>query len=311
MQSIIDGVADYTVGDGVEINDPILSIRVNRDNEDIEDIVKNAARDYAIYGGYALNIIRNKLGKICEIHNLDMKNIRSDKYNKMFYYSEDWSKSYGRVKYLQYPAFNPEDNVPSSILYVKSNKMTTYPIPLWASAVESAEIAKAITEFHLNSIKNGFASNIMINFNNGQPSDDVKEEIEETITEKFCGSENAGRPILSFNNDKDHQATIQRLDVADFSDRYESLAKWCRQELFTAFRSQPSLFGISTEGSQINKEDYNECFKLFNRTVIRPIQKSIVNTFKRMMFGDVLTIKPFTIDFDENNTNDENVKADE
>lgn len=311
LQSIINGLGDYIIGDAVNINDPLFSVKCNRDGDCIEDIVKNIALDYGIYGGFALNIIRNKVGKICEIYYLDFKNIRSDKKNNMFFYSEDWDKTtYGRVKYLQYPAFDPEaTDVPNSIFYFKNNKNGTYPFPLWGSSTISAELCKGISEYHLNNLKNGLTANVIINFNNGVPDDEVKEEIEDSINEKFCGAENSGRPMITFNADKDHTLTVEKIDVDNYVDRYKTLQEWARQELFTSFRANPSLFGIATEGSQINKEDYNEAYKLFNRTIVRPMQKQICNAFKKIFGNDVLIIEPFTIDFEEGSTNDETVES--
>ncbi|MGD7407521.1 hypothetical protein ACQCP7_25950, partial [Ralstonia pseudosolanacearum] len=81
--------------------------------------------------------------------------------------------------------------------------------------------------------------------------------------------------ILSWNANKESAATIESVKIEDFGARYDALAKRCRQEIFTAFRANPNLFGIPTESLGFSSEEYESAFKLFNRTQIRPCQRKI------------------------------------
>ena len=58
--------------------------------------------------------------------------------------------------------------------------------------------------------------NLIINFNNGEPTDEIREEIERNINEKFSGYQNAGRILISYNADEANKTTIERLDSDDF-----------------------------------------------------------------------------------------------
>ena len=44
---------------------------------------------------------------------------------------------------------------------------------------------------------NGLAPSMLINFNNGTPNQEQRELIEQRIAQKFSGSSNAGKFILS------------------------------------------------------------------------------------------------------------------
>ena len=142
--------------------------------------------------------------------------------------------------------------------------------------------------------------------NNGVPEDKIKEEVENNFTEKFTGFQNAGRPVLCWNRGKENETTIQRIETDDFGEKYAALAKNCKQELYSAFRSHPVIFGLPTQDTGFNDQDFKEAFKLFNKTVVLPIQKRICNVFD-MISGkpDTLSIKPFAIDWDETETNTE------
>lgn len=303
LQTIINGTSDYVVGDDIVCNVQGFERVVNKKGETIKDIIQKVAMDYVIFGSFALQIIRNIAGGIGEIYWVDINKLRSDEKNTVFFYSDDWSKSMGRVKYLVYPKFNVNDSNPTSIFYFKGNKTrSTYGMPLWNAAIKNAQIEISITDFHFNEIENGFVSSKLISFNNGQPDDNLKAEIEKNLTEKFTGTGNAGRMMISFSDSKENAPEVLSLSSDDFADRYDSLEKRNKQQIYCAFRATPVLFGLVTEANGFATNEYRDSYKLFNKTVVYPIQADIIDAFDKI-FGmkNSVTITPFTVVFDENN----------
>ena len=300
LQTIINGTVDFVCGNDISCNLPIFEKTVNKNGDTILDIIQRISTDYLIFGGFALQVIRNAVGNITELYWIDFTKIRSDKKNEVFFFSEDWCKSYGRVKYIIYPKFNTDDSNPTSIFYYKGNKTrTTYPTPIYNASITSCELEKKINEFHLNEISNNFLTSKIINFNSGVPDDDLKNEIERNLNEKFAGSENAGRILISFNPNKDSETTVTDLPMDDFADRYEALHKRSREQIFTAFRATPNLFGLMTETTGFNEQEFFEAFKLYNRTAVRPIQQIITKSFDKILgFEGSITITPFNLEDD-------------
>ena len=310
LKSIIDGCVDYTVGNNITIlplNDSLAPGTMNVKGDTIEEQVRDVAGDCFQAGGLALQVIRNGFGGIAEVHYTDIGFLRSNKENTVFYYSENWSKG-GRKNVVVYPAFIPNldwnalseeerNRHASSILYVKRSNKRTYPVPCYAAAVKACEIERCIDDFHLNAINNGFTGSYIINFNNGVPDDNIKEEIENSFNEKFSGHENAGRIGFSWNPNKESATTIEKVEVEDFGEKYKSLESNSRQKIFTAFRANPNLFGIPTESLGFSSEEYESAFRLFNRTMIRPVQMMIADAYDKI-YGQkgVLTIEPFSLD---------------
>ena len=292
LQSIINGTVDYVLGDGITSKIPTLSDR------DAKKLVNDIAQDLLIYGGCYLQVRRNLLGEVAKVDTIDFRNMRTDKNNELFYYSDDFSngKSYGRCKMHIYPAFNNE-NV--SIYYSKNNKHQTYPIPIWGSAVLAAEIENNINQYHLNNLENGFAPTSVVSFNNGVPTDEIREEIEKAFDEKYTGYENGGRVLINFADDKDHSVDIKTIDVPEYGERYKALAERSQQQLFIAFRASKNLFGSCFDGIGFNSQEYADCFKLYNKTVVQPLQKKIIDMISEI-YGveDAIEIKPFTINFE-------------
>ena len=301
LQSIINGTSDFICGNDAECRMERFAKTINKRGDTINDLLQRIAVDYLIFGGYAIQVIKDFNNNISELYWLDFSKLRADKKNEVIFYSEDWDKSFGRVKYISYPKFNPNDNNPTSIFYFKGNKTrSVYPTPIYNAAIIACELEKKINNFHLNEISNNFLSSKIISFNGGIPDDEVKVEIEKDINEKFSGAENAGRILISFNDNKESAPTVENLGTDDFADRYDALAKRTREQIFTAFRAVPALFGLMTESTGFNSQEFSESFKLYNRTMVQPIQKNIVDAFDKIfgVEGSVL-IQPFSIE--ENN----------
>lgn len=310
LRAIINGNIDFIAGDDVSIlplTQHLPNGVMNNRGDNIREQIKDIAKDYEIYGGFALQIIRNLIGEVAEVYYIDMRFLRTNKEGNVFYYCEDWSKSV-RKDVVVYPAFMPNLNWDalddearnrnaSSILYVKNVHTQVYPAPLYAASIKACEIERLIDDFHLADINNHFVSSAIINFNNGIPDDDVKEQIEREFTEKFCGASNGGRTAFSWNPNKESATDIVEFEVKDFGERYKTLSEHSRQQIFTAFRANPNLFGIPTEGNGFANEQYAESFKLYNRTQIKPVQRMIADAYDKI-YGQpkVLTIVPFSMD---------------
>lgn len=296
LQSIINSSVDYIIGNGVDCNVEKFKTKVNRKGDTISDLLYKVAVDKMIFGGYAIEIIRDRSGNISELYHLDFMRVRSNEDNTIFYYSKQWNQ-WG-CKYKELPVFRFDDKNVDSVYYSKGTvTRQVYPIPIYGAAVIPCELEKCVNEFHLNNINNGFVGSYVINFNNGVPDDETKEEIEYKINEKFSGYQNAGRILISYNESEANRVTIDKLDANDLDDKYDSLKVWAREQIFTAFRCNPNLVGINTESTGFNAEEFDSAFKLFNRTVIKPIQTEILRSFDKIFNSEgSVTIKPFTLD---------------
>lgn len=306
LRAIVTGTADFVAGDDVTGAAPGVD----------RELVHDLALDDGIYGGFALQVIRAFDGSVAAVHYIDVRFLRCDKENEVFRYSEKWNKG-GRdvIVYPRFRPFTPEEwralsdeeknRHASSIFYAKNTHTQTYPAPPYAAAVKDCELERGIADYHLNNLENGFTSSQVINFNNGVPTDAVREEIEKDFTEKFCGHQNAGRVLFSWNANRTNETTFNSPKVEDFTAKYDALSKYARQMIFTAFGASPVIFGIPTDNNGFSTDDYDAAFRLYNRTRVRPVQRRIADALERIWGRPVLTIKPFTL---EEGTQDTNVQ---
>lgn len=309
LKTIVDGTADYIAGDDVMCNVNGFDIQVNKRGDTMRDLIKWLAKDYEIYGGCAYQVIRNNVGQIAELYYIDFRYLRTDEHNQAFYYSKEFAKKWMKSsKILVYPKFIADSTEPSSIVYIKNTTSTPYPIPRYSGALRACEIERHIDDFHLSGLQNGFAPSFIINFANGIPTDEAKAEIERNVVEKFCNTGNVGRIMLNFAASKDNLATIQKIDTQDFGDKYQAAAKRSREQIYCAMGAVPALFGLMSESTGFNSQEFTEAFALYNATTIKSIQRTLIDSFDKVfkMKGSV-SIIPFSIDSTNNTVNNDEI----
>jgi hypothetical protein len=290
--AIVNGKVDYIVGNGwsvdgtglTTVNLARLQKFINEPNPDetLNEILAKVAVDLEIFGGFALEIIPDKKGGMAEIRHAEFAKYRVSKDGKQFFYSEDWKSSTPKdVETI--PAFDwTEKPKGKQLLYVKAYHPQSdwYPLPPYLGAVPYIEIDYEIANFHLSSVKNGFVAGTMINFFNGQPTEEEQQAIEDKITEKFCGTDNANKILLNFNDSKEQSAEILRMDGNDFDKRFDILNETVRQEIFTGHRIvDPALFGIQDTGMFTNRTQIRDSYELFKNTYVNGRQRFIESIF--------------------------------
>jgi hypothetical protein len=158
---------------------------------------------------------------------------------------------------------------------------------------------EAIDTYHLSSLENGFAGSYIFSFLNGIPDDEQKAEIEKNINEKFAGASNSGRILINFANGIQNALKVEKLDTTDFGAKYDATAKRSREQIFVSFQAVPALFGLMTESKGFSTEEFEQAFRLYNRTAVNPIQQIIIQTFNKVFGGEYVTITPFSLDSEE------------
>lgn len=304
MQSIINTTLNFVVGNSIE-----SKYKPNED-ETWEDLIKNLGLDYMLYGGFAIQVMYNKMGQIHSLNWLDMRKCRTDEEHTKVYYSKEFATK-SSPQYLTFKIWKrgEEYRNESAVFFYTGSKRTVYPLPRYSGSIPAIETSIRIDNFHLNAIKNNFNGNFVLNFNNGVPADDVKKELERKVKEKFCGDDNAGSFLLVFNDSKENGVSVERIQDDQFDKKYEALKSQTITSIFTGFSAPSQLFGYAITGNVFSKQEYQEAFDLYSRLQITPIQ----NLFKRVfecIYGqeNIIEFTPFELSVEENDENVEEVE---
>lgn len=305
--AIINSKCDFITGQGLSYSNIGLDISnkiavqsfINRitDNEVFERTVK----DHIIQGGFANEMIYNQgLDKI-EPYHIDFSKVRVSKpvWNEadnkwedpIFYYTNDWSvrKPEDNDDFTTFELFKwtkdkkEIDKSKRYLVYYKEYRpnLGVYPLPDYIACIPYVAADYEIGNFTYNNVKNGFSSGYLINFYNGEPTDEQKRQIVNDFDNVLHGTDNAGRSIKSFNEDKESGVEITPLNANGQDDRFINLNNSIRDEIYTGHGVDPVIVGLKGQNGFNNNADEK-------RTAIEAWQNGYVDQ-KQKVYEDYFT----------------------
>jgi hypothetical protein len=281
----VEGIADLIYGKGLYSKnvafDEVLQKLIPQEE------TKRVAFDLKLFGNAAYQVYWNDdHTKIKKMYHVPVQTLRAEKlYNspriENYYYCTDWQDQRKIRDKKKIPAFGTS-NEKMEILYIKNYfpGLYYYSLPDWVSAMQYSISEGEISNLHLNNITNGFLPAVMINFNNGVPAPEERETIEDLIQAKFTGTDNAGRFMLSFNDDPATKPTLDVIDISNLHEKYEYVAEYTQDRILVAHRvTSPLLFGIRTanNGFSSQSEEMKTAFSIMQTMTISPFQNLILN----------------------------------
>lgn len=292
--AIVNGLADMIYGQGLEALDWELNegtkeqwLRVQKLLAESEpDVLRKLATDLKLYGQGYINAIWNvPRTRIVKLRHLPVHTMRAglaDESGKIgtFYYKYDWAK--GRDKPKAIKAFSMEDRTEASTcLQIKryTPGFHYYGLPDYEGSTGYIDLDQQIQRFHLSNIKNGLFPSMLVSFNNGIPTDEEAQAIEQSVLDKFSGSEGAGKVLITFSDGSDKAPTIVPVAANGADGMYEYLSSEVSSKILSGHRvTSPLLFGVRGEGSGWgnNAEEMKDAYNLLYHTVVLPFQDLII-----------------------------------
>ena len=290
----INGIAEMIYGKGLDAVESEDKVKEYEEMKSLftKKVIKKICYDYKMMGQAAVQVIYSKdRKKIAQIAHIPVETLRAEKCDENgditgYYYSNDWSKTKTNDQLLRIPAFGYSKEA-IEILYIKPYRAGYhYYSPVdYQGGLQYAELEEEIANYHINNIQNGLAPSMLINFNNGIPTEEQRDEIERSIQEKFSGSSNAGKFILAFNDSKELSATIEPVILSDAHQQYQFLSDESMKKVMVSHRIvSPMLVGIKdNSGLGNNAEELETASILMDNTVIRPMQLTILDELERLL----------------------------
>lgn len=283
--AIINGKASYIFGKGYENG----NIIVNRNGETLNDIARKAILDIEIYGGYKMEVIWNRAGKIKEIYHADYSTIRKGK-DCGFFYKESW-KLDCRDEEVYIDGFDTSKPMGRQIYDYNEYRpgVRFYPLPGYIGSNNYIETDIEISKFHLSAIRNGMMPSKMIQFFKGEPTDEKKKEIEGRLRKKYAGAENGGQFFLVFNDANAAKSVeVTDLSASELDKQFDILNKTCQQEIFSGHLvTSPMLFGIKTEGQLGGSTELKTAYTIFQNTYAEPKANAFDNEMRQILSRSV------------------------
>jgi hypothetical protein len=315
--AIVNGKVNYIMGGGWQAGDDLTVEQQARfikffdglsSTEDLNDITEKLVLDLEIFNGFAVAVTWSKLGTIAKMEHIPFEKIRVDKEEKMFqvadWYNDDMMQLFPKVGDIEkIPAFDPENRLGKQLFYyrVYAAGVKHYPLPEYIGGNAWIEADVQVANFHNNNLRNNFWGGYLINFNNGIPTPEEQGDIERQIKRKFSGTDNAGRFVVTFNDDAAKAPTLEPLTPSDMDKQFEILNKAIQQEIFIAHRvTNPMLFGVKTEGQLGGRNELVEAYELFKATYVndrvRKVERMInyLGSFNGVEGMELIPVEPIT-----------------
>ena len=289
-QACIDGTNDLVYGKGVKAR--LTELEDYFYNLTTEDEIKKIVFDYKMFGNVAVQVVFNpERTRIIGFYHLPVDTLRAEKVDESgkipaYYYSSDWTDT--KIKPTRIPSFGSEDYEDDvQIIYNKrySPGKFYYGIPDYYSSIQYCAVEEEVSNLHINNILNNFMPSTILNFNSGLPPVEEQYLIENSIRAKFTGTTNAGRFILSFNENVDSKTTVEMLRPENLHQQYDFIAEESSRKIMLAHRiTSQMLFGIKTaSGFSSNADELKMGYEIFYSMVINPMQGDLVKIFKDIM----------------------------
>jgi len=244
--AILNSLMDMTYGKGLDATDSAKKPSEYAAMKGLftKSCLQKVVADYVMMGQCSFQVVYSQdHNTIVEVQHIPVETLRAARCNEdgeveAYYYAKDWEDVKGRRETaIRIPAFGTSREG-LEILYIKPYRAGFYyysPVD-YQGGLPYAELEEEIANYHINNIQNGLAPSMLINFNNGVPSEEERRSIEQQIATKFSGSSNSGKFILAFNDNKDLAATVDPVQLSDAADQYQFLSSEATQKILVSHR---------------------------------------------------------------------------
>lgn len=290
-QACVNSLADMIYGKGIKsrgdngaTSDYLYSLTTEAE-------LKKIVLDFKLYGNAAIQLTYNAdRTRIIGFYHLPVTTLRAERVNDEgeicgYYYSPDWDNK--KIKPVRISAFGySQDEV--EVAYIKSYSPMKfyYSTPDYYSCIQYCAVEEEISNLHLSNIRNGFLPTSIINFNNGMPPIEERAVIESAIKNSFTGTSNAGKFVLSFNENPEYATTITPINVPNLHNQYEVISKEAEASIIKAHRiTSPLLLGIrdAAKGFSSNAEELKTSYDLMYAWVINPTQQELLAVIEQIL----------------------------
>lgn len=266
----------------------------------LDNALQGISFDLKLQGAFVAEVIWSMdFTRVVKINHLPFENCRLayDKEEEEItgiWYSRDWKNSRskkGKPEFI--PAFNPSmaQEQPRQVIYAHGMMAGSsyYPKPDYFGALNYIELSHQMGMYHVNNILNGLFPSFIINFLNGIPQKEEREAIRREWEERLSGASNAGKFLMTFNEDPTRVPDIKDFPLSDADKQYQFLSEETAKQIMVGHRVvSPLIHGIrESNGFGSNKDEMLVGLEIFNNQVIKPYQRIITNTFAPILGSDL------------------------
>ena len=299
--AIITGVANMIYGKGLDALD---SNKKPNEYAQMKSIIKDSdlrkiALERNLLGMAAMQVVIEKK-QVKQVLHFPMQTLRAEKCNdkgqiEAWYYHPDWTKKKPNEDCKRIPAFGFGNGNEVEIYVIQPYVSGfDYYSPIdYSGSLPYALLEENIADYQINDVQNGFSGTKVINFNNGIPSEEMRDKMKRDVMGKLTGARGE-KVIIAFNANAESKTTVEDLPLNDAPAHYEYLSKECFDKLIVGHRvTSPMLLGIRTGDGGLgnNADEIKTATLLFDNIVIKPYQLEIIDAIDEILAVNSISLK--------------------
>lgn len=299
--AIITGVTNMIYGKGIDALDSNKKPNEYAQMRSIikGDMLKKVALERKMLGMAAVQVVKEK-GLVKLLDHFPMNTLRAEKCNdkgqiEAWYYHPDWTKKKPSEEAKRIPAFGFGNGNEVEIYIIKPYVSGFhYYTPIdYSGALPYAVLEEEVGDYLINDVQNGFSGTKVINFNNGVPHEEMRDQIKRDVLSKLTGARGE-KVIVAFNDNAESKTTVEDIPLNDAPAHYEYLSKECFEKLIVGHRvTSPMLLGIRDTGGGLgnNADEIKTATLLFDNIVIKPYQLEIIEALDDILAVNEISLK--------------------
>lgn len=290
---------------------------VNPKGQTADDVLEHVARDFAMFGGFALHVNWNALYEITSVNAIPFEWLRFEaldadyKFNRVALHP-DWGRRYTQLRRFRkadiewFDFFDPDPKEIAQqvnaaggwrkwngqILYYSRRGPKSYPLPVYDSALTDMSAEEGLSNVAYRNIRNNFLpAGMFIDHNNGEKGKKQAEETKEQLSE-FQGDTKAGR-ILYLNLDEgDLEPVFKPFESNNTDQKFRRSDEKVPDRIGAAF-CQPPILRAKDVGSNFGATAMREAHDYYNsqtETERQTLERVMRDVFQ--YFAGIATLNP-------------------
>lgn len=260
--------------------------KVNRDAQTLTEVVKLAASDYAMFGGFALHVNYNADYRITELQHVPFEHLRFEKTDEHTATPQrlaehaDWGREFTQIRKFKkedivfYNFFDPRPETVAAeveiaggwahyrgqILYFSNAGNRTYPVPIFEPVLTDMRSEEAISNVVNRNVANNFlTAGAIIDKNNSDQSEEEMAATQQSI-EQFQGDMKACSLMYMQVTSDAEKPEVVPLRGTNFDKEFSVTQSYVPDYIGRTFNQPPILRAVdvgASFGADLMRNAYN------------------------------------------------------
>ena len=254
--------------------------------------------EYMLADGYLQVIYNEAHTSVIKVETLKTRMIRPEKCDKDgningYYFSNNWEDT-RKFPPKRYAAFGTSKDEIEILHFGKESIDLKYFSEVdYQACLPYCVLEEEIAEYQINDIQNSFAPTMIVNFNNGVPTEEQQGIITKKVSGTLTGA--SGKKVLTaFNANADNKTTLDQISLNDAPEHYDYLSTEAQAKILNGHCVISSfLVGVTPEGSGFSSsaDEIEVATKTYYNQTIKPHQELFIDALDQILAFNKISLK--------------------